>query len=86
VYRLPLPALVAVLEGLNTPRFPSVPGRLRAKGKPVAASSPARPAQRLELVRLVVPQGKAKQAEVLGQGPESAPAVVALLDGLGLVR
>ena len=86
VYRLPLPALVAVLEGLNTPRFPSVPGRLRAKSKPVSASSPARAAQRLELVRLVVPQGKAKQAEVLGHGPESAPAVVAMLDGLGLVR
>lgn len=86
VYRLPLPALVAVLEGLNTPRFPSVPGRLRAKSKPVAVSSPARPAQRLELVRLVVPQGRAKQAEVLGHGPESAPAVVAMLDSLGLVR
>ncbi len=86
VYRLPLPAVVAVLEGLNTPRYPSVPGRIRAKNKPVAASSPTRPAQRLVLVRLIVPQGKAKQAEVLGNGPESAPAVVALLDSLGLVR
>lgn len=85
VYELRLPAVVTVLEGLNLPRFPSVPGRLRAKSKPVAVSNPARPAQRLELVRLIVPQGKAKQAEVLGHGPEAAPAVVELLTSLGVL-
>jgi electron transfer flavoprotein beta subunit len=85
VYALRLPAVVAVLEGLNLPRFPSVPGRLRAKSKPVATSQPARPAQRLELQRLVVPPGAAKQAEVLGNGAEAAPAVVALLDSLGVL-
>ena len=85
VYELSLPAIAAVLEGINLPRFPSVPGRLRAKSKPVATSEPARPAQRLEMLRLVVPEGAAKQAEVLGHGPEAAPAVVAVLQGLGLV-
>ena len=85
VYELPLPAVVAVLEGLNLPRFPSVPGRLRAKSKPVAASRPARPEQRLEMLRLAVPQGSTKQAVVLGHGAEAAPAVVEVLSGLGLV-
>ena len=85
VYALRLPAVVAVLEGLNLPRFPSVPGRLRAKSKPVATSQPARPAQRLEVQRLVVPPGAAKQAEVLGSGADAAPAVVALLDSLGVL-
>jgi electron transfer flavoprotein beta subunit len=85
VYSLPLPAVVAVLEGLNLPRFPSVPGRLRAKNKPVAVSEPARPEQRLELIRLVVPAGAAKQAEVLGSGAGAAPAVVAMLDSLGVL-
>ena len=28
---MPLPAVLTVLEGLNLPRYPSVPGRLRAK-------------------------------------------------------
>src|SRR5262245_24243904 len=56
VYDLPLPAVVTVLEGLNLPRYPSVPGRLRAQRKPVAVSSPARPAPRLERLRLVVPE------------------------------
>lgn len=34
-YELPLPAVVGVKEGLNLPRYPSVPGRLRAKKKEV---------------------------------------------------
>jgi electron transfer flavoprotein beta subunit len=85
VYELGLPAVVAVLEGINLPRFPSVPGRLRAKNKPVETTQPARPAQRLEMLRLVVPQGAAKQAEVLGRGPDAAPAVVAVLQDLGVL-
>jgi electron transfer flavoprotein beta subunit len=85
VYEVPIPAVVGVLEGINLPRYPSVPGRLRAKSKPVAASSPARPPQRLELVRLVVPQSAAKEAQVLGHGPDAAPAVVAMLQSVGLV-
>jgi electron transfer flavoprotein beta subunit len=85
VYELPLPVVAAVLEGINLPRFPSVPGRLRAKTKPVATSEPARPAQRLEMLRMVVPQGAAKQAQVLGHGPEAAPAVVEVLQSLGVV-
>ena len=85
VYDLPLPAVISVLEGLNLPRFPSVPGRLRAKSKPVAVSNPARPDQRLDLVKLVVPQGVSKQAVVLGNGPDAAPAVVEMLAGLGVL-
>jgi electron transfer flavoprotein beta subunit len=85
VYEVRTPAVVGVLEGINLPRYPSVPGRLRAKSKPVATSSPARPPQRLELVRLVVPQAAAKEAQVLGHGPDAAPAVVAMLQGVGLV-
>jgi len=84
VYTLPLPAVVTVLEGLNLPRYPSVPGRMRAKSKPVAASSPARADARLERVRLVVPEGKAKEAEVLGTGPDAAAAVVDLLESIGV--
>jgi electron transfer flavoprotein beta subunit len=85
VYELPLPAVVTVLEGLNLPRYPSVPGRLRAQRKPVAASDPARPAARLDKVRLVVPAGEAKEAEILGEGAAAAPKVVEVLRGLGVV-
>jgi electron transfer flavoprotein beta subunit len=85
VYEVRTPAVVAVLEGINLPRYPSVPGRIRAKSKPVATSSPVRPAQRLELLRLVVPVTEAKQAQILGRGADAAPAVVELLASVGLL-
>jgi electron transfer flavoprotein beta subunit len=85
VYVVPLPAVTTVLEGLNLPRYPSVPGRMRARRKPVAASTPPRPAQRLEMVRLVVPAAERKQAEVLGRGADAAPAVVETLRTLGVL-
>ena len=84
VYVLPLPAVVTVLEGLNLPRYPSVPAKLRAQRKPVDANSPARPESRLEKVRLVVPEGQGKEAEILGHGPEAAPAVVKVLQRIGV--
>jgi electron transfer flavoprotein beta subunit len=84
VYVLPLPAVVTVLEGLNLPRYPSVPAKLRAQRKPVDATSPTRPDPRLEKVRLVVPEGTGKEAEILGHGPEAAPAVVEVLERMGV--
>ncbi len=85
VYELPLPAVISVKEGINLPRYPSVPGRMRAKKKPVQASTPPRPEPRLEMLRLAVPGGAGKQTEILGNGPEAAPAVVGVLRELGLV-
>jgi electron transfer flavoprotein beta subunit len=69
---------------LNLPRYPSVPGRLRAKSKPLAVLEPVRPAPKLEKLRLVVPAGQGKKAEVLGEGPSAAPRVVELLRALGV--
>ena len=86
VYVLTLPAVVTVKEGLNLPRFPSVPGRLRAGRKPVASSSPARPEPRLARQRLVVPEGERKQAEVLGHGADAAPRVVEVLRTIGVLQ
>jgi electron transfer flavoprotein beta subunit len=85
VYVVPMPAVATVKEGLNLPRYPSVPGRLRAKRKPVASSTPARPQPQLEMVRLVLPPGAGKETEVLGNGADAAPAVVKVLDELGLL-
>ena len=83
-YELPLPAVLGVLEGLNLPRYPSVPAKLRAQRKPIESSSPTRLDSRLEKVRLVVPEGQGKEALVLGHGPEAAPAVVAILQQIGV--
>jgi electron transfer flavoprotein beta subunit len=85
VYVVPSPAVLTVKEGLNLPRYPSVPGRMRARTKPVAVVTPQRPTPRLELVRLVLPAGSGRRAEPLGTGAGAAPAVVDVLVKAGLL-
>jgi electron transfer flavoprotein beta subunit len=84
VYEAPLPAVLTVLEGLNLPRYPSVPGRLRAKQKPLARTAVTPPAPQLEKLRLVVPEEQGKQAEILGEGAGAALRVVQMLQELGV--
>jgi electron transfer flavoprotein beta subunit len=85
VYDLPMPAVLGVKEGLNLPRYPSVPGRLRAKKKEIVRMTPQRrpggPTK--ELLRL--PQGEESTVEVIGDGAAAAPAVVELLVRLGVM-
>jgi electron transfer flavoprotein beta subunit len=85
VYCAALPAVVTVKEGINLPRYPSVPGRLRAKRKPLETITPTPAEPRLEMVRLALPAGSAKQAQVLGNGPGAAPAVVEVLREVGVL-
>ena len=85
VYVVPLPAVLTVKEGLNLPRYPSVPGRMRAARKPVLTSTPAPPEPRLEMVRLAVPGGSGRKTERLGTGSAAAPAVVEMMRAIGVV-
>jgi electron transfer flavoprotein beta subunit len=84
VYEVSLPAVLTVLEGLNLPRYPSVPGRLRAKQKPLARTAVSPPAPQLEKLRLAVPEGQGKQAEILGEGAAAAARVVEVMQSLGV--
>lgn len=85
VFELPLPAIVAVREGINLPRYPSVPGRLRAKKKEIERIVPTRLPGGPELIRLVVPAEQEQTAEILGTGPEAAPRVVEILRQIGVL-
>jgi electron transfer flavoprotein beta subunit len=85
VYAVALPAVVTVMEGINLPRYPSVPGRMRAKRKPVAASEPAKADAKLKMVRLVLPEASGKQVEILGSGTDAAPRVVEILQEIGVL-
>ena len=85
VYVVPLPAVLTVKEGLNLPRYPSVPGRMRARTKPVQVIAPARAEPHLELVRLEVPEGQGRRAELLGRGASAATAVVEVLVKAGVL-
>jgi len=103
-YDLPLPAVLGVKEGLNLPRYPSVPGRLRAKKKEIErialGTSPSgalglgagEDAAGVESaipgptkLRLRLPAEERTAAEVIGEGPDAAPAVVDLLQRIGVL-
>jgi len=85
IFELPLPAVVSVREGINLPRYPSLPGRLRAKRASIEIIEPAQPPDRLAKHRLRVPPATGEQARILGEGPGAVPALVDLLDELGLL-
>jgi electron transfer flavoprotein beta subunit len=85
VFELPLPAVIAVREGINLPRYPSLPGRLRAKKTEVERIEPERSAGGLAKVRLALPTEEARTVEILGDGAGAAPRVVEVLRELGLV-
>ncbi len=85
VYELPMPAAVGVKEGLNLPRYPTMRGRLASKKLEVAeVASGAEPGGQ-SLVRLHRPREAVTETVVLGNGPEAAPAVVDVLEELGVV-
>jgi electron transfer flavoprotein beta subunit len=85
VFDVPLPAVVSVKEGINLPRYPSLPGRLRAKRATIEQHSPQWHPEGLRKERLRVPAGESKRAEILGHGPDAVPALVALLEELGVL-
>jgi electron transfer flavoprotein beta subunit len=85
IFELPLPAVVTVKEGINLPRYASLPGRLRAKRTPIARIEPQPRASALETIRLVVPREQETHVEIIDGGAEAAPRVVEVLRELGLV-
>ena len=84
-YELPQPAVITVKEGINLPRYPSLPGRLRAKRAPVERSAPAWAAEGLRKEALRVPASSQHQAAVLGHGPDAVPELVRVLDEMGIL-
>lgn len=85
LYEVALPAVFTLKEGINLPRYPSVPGRLKAKQKPIARNRPARRSGGLEKVRLMLPEDHETRVEVLGHGPEAAPRVLEVLRQIGVL-
>jgi electron transfer flavoprotein beta subunit len=84
-YEVPLPAVLSVKEGLNLPRYPSVPGRLRAKRKEVERFEPAWSTNGTRKLGLRLPEEQGTPVEVLGNGPEAAATVVDLLQRIGVL-
>src|SRR5713226_7588604 len=85
VAEVPLPAVLTVKEGINLPRYPSLPGRLKAKKKEIERMEPQWQDGGLEKIRLRLPKEQEHAVEILGKGAEAAPRVVELFRKLGLI-
>jgi electron transfer flavoprotein beta subunit len=84
-FEIPLPAVVSVKEGLNLPRYPSIPGRLRARRREVERIEPVWSSNGLVKQRLRLPEEQGTQVEILGRGAEAASDVVDLLEKIGVL-
>jgi electron transfer flavoprotein beta subunit len=85
VYELPLPAVVGVKEGINLPRYPTLKGRLSSKKVAVAQHASAAEPGGQSTVRLLPPPEQVSSTTILGHGVVAAPAVVDLLEELGVL-
>lgn len=85
IFEVPLPAVIAVMEGGVSPRYPSIPGRMKAKRAPLETLTPVIEPRGSGRVRLTVPPPRPSTVEILGHGPDAAPAVVDLLVRIGVV-
>jgi electron transfer flavoprotein beta subunit len=82
---LSLPAVLTVKEGLNLPRYPSLPGRLKAKKQPIERMTPEWRDGGLEKVRLKLPVEVGHTVEMLGKNGDVGAAVVELFKRLRLL-
>jgi electron transfer flavoprotein beta subunit len=86
VFDIPMPAVLTIKEGGVVPRYPSVPGRIRAKKAPVERVEPTVQPLGNGRLLLTLPPEETKTVEILGRGADAAPAVVDLFERLGLVE
>ena len=85
VYELAMPAALGVKEGINLPRYPTMRGRLASKKLAITTMEIDADAGGQALVRLHRPAETLSQTTILGHGPEAAPAVVDVLEELGVL-
>jgi electron transfer flavoprotein beta subunit len=85
LYELAMPSVVAVKEGINLPRYPSLPGRVRAKKMAIDDTTLAWHQGPVVLERLRVPSEPRERAEILGTGLDAVAALVDLFELWGVV-
>ncbi|MGB3762219.1 MAG: electron transfer flavoprotein subunit beta/FixA family protein [Ornithinimicrobium sp.] len=86
VFEVALPAIVTVMEGGVEPRYPTIPGRMKAKRAKIETIEPRIDPIGPARVRLTLPPKPPSQVTILGEGADAAPAVADLLQELGVLR
>ena len=85
LFELELPCVLSVKEGINLPRYPSLPGRMRAKKAVIEEFEPSAHASAVVKEGLRVPRVTRERAEILGTGVDAVPALLALLEEIGVL-
>ena len=80
-----LPAVLTVKEGINLPRYPSLPGRLKAKKKEIERIKPEWRDGGLRKIRLKLPVHASHSVEILGKNGDAGADVVQLFQRLRLM-
>ncbi|QAY68495.1 electron transfer flavoprotein subunit beta/FixA family protein [Paenibacillus protaetiae] len=92
---VPLPVLITAQQGLNEPRYPSLPGIMKAKRKPLKrvsaesiaqAASVSLAAARTERTELLPPAPRAAGRKLSGSAAEQAHELAGLLAQAGVVK
>lgn len=83
-YRIPMPAVVSVMEGGVDPRYPTVSGRMKAKKIPIESREPVAGPSGAVRVRLTLPPPTPSSVQVLGEGAAAVPALRDVLVKLGV--
>ncbi len=84
VYRVPTPAVLGVKEGINLPRYPTLKGRLNSKKVSIEPIGVTAGPGGQHMVKLFRPTEQVSETVILGTGAEAAPAVVDLLEEIGV--
>jgi len=85
VYKLALPAVLGVKEGLNLPRYPTLPGRLKSKKAEIVSKTVEPVAGGLVTENFDNAAELVIETTMLGKGEDAAPAIVDLIERLGLL-
>jgi electron transfer flavoprotein beta subunit len=86
IYEVPLPAVLTVMEGGVEPRYPTIPGRMKAKKITIDQVAPTLETVGSGRIRLKLPEAQPNQVTILGEGPEAAAALVDVIEKLGVMK
>ena len=82
LYELALPAVISVKEGINLPRYPSLPGRMRARRRSIDQEELTYVVGGPEMIRLKLPEEQESNVKILGHGKEAVPKILELMKDL----
>ena len=85
VYELPRPAVLGVKEGINLPRYPTMKGRLASKKAEMSSLDVDADGGGQVMVKLHRPTETVKETTILGTSEDAAPAIVDLLEEIGVL-